>query len=531
MNPPSIHQRIAWGLIVAGVVIRIAIWFQDRDLWLDEAMLGISLAQRDIAGLLQPLEYSQGAPMLFVLASELVTLAVGFSAMSLRVLPLLAGLLLLPIFWWISSRILPPRGALIALFLAATSRALIYYCNEFKPYEIDALLALLAIGISHAGVTRGWSKSRVVALAAIALIGPWLAWPTLFVFAGLTPVLMWYAWRNAVGSRPGKIRSVIPPASIGLLCLSSFVVQYAVFMAHLQDDTHTFDYWRGRGALGPGFAIWEDPGWPFRVLAGLIWHPEGLAFWPPDYTGYLWWAPAIWVLGPLLVVSGLVWLFRHRQPVFWFVLVPLLAVLVAANFSKYPFGERLVLFLLPGLMLACGAAASFGHGTDAAPKPSRFRHGGVLATGGLLLCSFFSVGLVTVDLSYGQSREEIRDVLRPIRARADAGETAAIWAYHYCKPAILCHASANPADLPDAQSIRFGKPVADESPSALASHFTAVAMEAEGRIWLVATHIYGEAPEAIGKALAEHGKVVETLAPEDGRGTSVGAWAWLFERN
>ncbi len=529
MMPKPIHHRIAWVFILLGIALRVAIWFQDRDLWLDEAMLGISLAERDFAGFSRSLEYSQGAPMLFVYASELLTQLFGFSGMSLRIIPLLAGIFLLPAFWMIASRILPPRGALVALFLAATSRALIYYSNEFKPYELDALLSLLTIGVGHAGLTMGWNKPRLAALVALALIGPWLAWPTLFVFAGMTPILMWYAWRGYAGQEPICMRRVARPAIAGLLCLVSFVAQYMFFMIHLEDDAHIFDYWRERGALGPGFAIWENPDWPFHALVAIVWHLEGLAFWPPDYTGF-WLAPAFWVLGPLLVLLGLVWLFRHQRPVFWFTVLPMLAVMGAANFSKYPFGERLVLFLLPGLMLACGAAASLGVHPEKKELAPWIKKAGWVSLSGVLLCGLFSVAMVTGDLRYQQSREEIRDVLRPIRARADAGESASIWAYHYCRPAILCHHHSNAAELPILHSIRFGSSLKNESTESITAQFVENALQAEGKVWLVATHIYGDTPAAIEKALKEQGNVLETLAPVDGKGTSVGAWAWLFEK-
>jgi hypothetical protein len=492
-------------------------------------MLGISLAQRDLAGLLDPLEYGQGAPMLFVLGSKLLTMVAGFHGMTLRLIPLITGCLFLPLFWRVATRLLPPRGALVALFLVATSRALVYYSNEFKPYAIDALLALVAFGIGHAGVTLGWTKSRLAALATLGVLGPWLAWPVLFLYAGMTPVLMWYAWRGHDGRSSEGWGGVGRVAAVGLLCLASFSAQYAIFMAHLTDDTHTFDYWRGRGAFGPGFAIWQDPGWAFRVLVWLCWHPEGLGFWPPNYTGYLWWAPAVWVLGPAVVIAGLVWLFRQRRPVFWFALLPALVVLAAANFGKYPFGERLVLFLLPGLFLACGAAASWGTG-EAATRPGRGRiRIGRTTAAAVVFCGLFSLGMVRDDLVHGQTREEIRDVLRPIRARADAGETASIWAYHFCRPAIFCHHRANPLEVPDPALIRFGTPLKDESAPSVAAHFAANGRQAGGKVWLVATHIYGDAPEAIGKALAEEGTVHETLAPVDGRGLTTGAWAWLFE--
>lgn len=529
MKPQDIHRKIAWFLILLGIGIRVAIWFQDRDLWLDEAMLGISLAERDLAGLTQPLEYGQGAPMLFVFGSKLVTMVAGFSGMALRVIPLLAGCLFLPFFWYLASRLLPARGALVALLLVATSRAMIYYSNEFKPYALDALCALAAIAIGHAGVTRGWNKTRLAALAALGAIGPWLAWPVLFVYAGMTPVLMWYAWRGHEGSQAEGWSGVLRVAAAGLLCLVSFATQYAFFMAHLSDDTVTFDYWRGRGAFGPGFAIAQDPGWVFRALAWLCWHPEGLGFWPPDYTGYLWWAPAMWVLGPALVIAGLVWLCRWRRPVFWFALLPMVAVLGAANFGKYPFGERLVLFLLPGLFLACGAAASWPGAGSASPATRPGRRVGLATAAGVVFCGYFSMTMVRVDLRHGQSREEIRDVLRPIRARADAGERASVWAYNFCRPAIVCHHHANPSEVPDPASIRFGARLEDESSSAVAAHFLASARQAGGKVWLVATHIYGDAPEAIGKTLAANGTVRESLAPVDGRGQSTGAWAWLFE--
>src|SRR5262249_54030808 len=74
-----------------------------------------SLIARDFAGLLEPLNYHQAAPVLFLWVQLAVTKLLGFSELSLRLVPFLAGLGSIVLFWRLVKRCLTGVPQLLAM--------------------------------------------------------------------------------------------------------------------------------------------------------------------------------------------------------------------------------------------------------------------------------------------------------------------------------------------------------------------------------------------------------------------------------
>src|SRR5688500_19209739 len=83
--------------IVAGAALRVWEYTRNRPLWLDEAMLGLNIASRSLGQLLRPLDYDQSAPLLYLWLERLAISMAGVSERSLRVVPFIAGLALVPL--------------------------------------------------------------------------------------------------------------------------------------------------------------------------------------------------------------------------------------------------------------------------------------------------------------------------------------------------------------------------------------------------------------------------------------------------
>ena len=121
-------------LIVVGTILRVRQYLFNRSLWMDEAFLSSNIVPRSYGALLEPLNDDQGAPIGFLLIEKLATAAFGNSEYALRLVPLLAGIAALPLFYLAARRIVGRTAALTGLGLLAFSRPGIYYSTEVKRY-------------------------------------------------------------------------------------------------------------------------------------------------------------------------------------------------------------------------------------------------------------------------------------------------------------------------------------------------------------------------------------------------------------
>ena len=157
---PSIGQptlpgiKLSWqafsilAAIAVGAGLRLYFYLLNRSLWFDEALLALNLSGRSFAELLQPLDYNQSAPLGFLLLQKTLISLLGNRDYWLRLIPLLAGLSSLPLFYLTARRFLRPAAVQVVLWLFALSPPLIYYSSECKQYSSDVLIALLLIWLA-----------------------------------------------------------------------------------------------------------------------------------------------------------------------------------------------------------------------------------------------------------------------------------------------------------------------------------------------------------------------------------------------
>ena len=176
------------GLILLGLLLRLRQYLVMRSLWLDEAMLALNIIGRTYAGLLQPLAYSQGGPVAFLLAEKLVITLLGNHELALRLIPFVAGCDSLVLFALLLRQVLGKTGTYTALALFAIGSPLIYYASEVKQYSSDVFIALLLLwlagGTVHPdGQTDFRPGRRNLLLAIIGALSLWFSHPALFVLA------------------------------------------------------------------------------------------------------------------------------------------------------------------------------------------------------------------------------------------------------------------------------------------------------------------------------------------------------------
>ena len=91
-------RRALIGLMILGIVLRLVRCLQNYPMWCDETMLAANLLDRRWTELLQPLAYRQICPVGFMALEWAIVHFLGFSELSLRLIPGLCAVATVPLF-------------------------------------------------------------------------------------------------------------------------------------------------------------------------------------------------------------------------------------------------------------------------------------------------------------------------------------------------------------------------------------------------------------------------------------------------
>jgi len=329
-------------LTALGILLRLLVYFQDKQPWLDEVRLWGNLINVSPFDYDKPLDGDQLAPIGFLFIERLLAMGFGNWTLAMRAVPLVAGLAALTLFARTAQKLLPRRQALLALALFAFSDDMIYYSDELKPYSVDAAVAVVLMYVTAVFLDqklRGWTAAGLT--LGIALV-PWFSFPSAFVVGGcgLTVLAACLVQR--------RHRDLALWIGIGCVWGVSLFVSYRLSTRLLSRATSMYVFWYFAflPLYGPG-ASWKVAG---SVLLELFVNPLDLV---------PWYMPLEWVAFPIAVIlAGIAW-FAHRRPlVLLMLLTPVLLAITAAALKMYPIHGRLSLMLVPisCLLLAAGTA-------------------------------------------------------------------------------------------------------------------------------------------------------------------------------
>jgi len=384
-------------LMTAGVALRAYQYLFNRSLWVDEAMLALNIVDRTFTGLMEPLNFNQGAPTGFLFLEKFSTLALGNNEFALRIFPFVFSLISIILFWMLANKLLPKKEALLALVFFVFNQYLIYYSSEVKQYSGDVFFVLLLYLLFIPRIESELSKKESIAAAAIGAAIIWFSHPTVFVLAGFGLTKALYDIFNR------KWRNVQKLAVIGTTWLSSGLLFYFISLQNLANEESLLGFWK-RYFAPINFLELSTYKWYLKRLLDIMDNPIGLGF------GHL--------LAAIILLTGLTALFFKDRIKTVFMLSPFLFLVIASSLRLYPLGERLMLFTVPILILF------LTHGVFCLIEQESL----IVKSAGIAIASFLCIGIAypSVDLTLNAGREEIKPAITFLKENVKAGDVVFI---------------------------------------------------------------------------------------------------------
>jgi uncharacterized membrane protein len=416
----SIETAAATLVIGFGLLLRLRQLTLNLSFWLDEAMLALNIVNRTFGGLVRPLDYDQGAPLGFLWTIKAAETFLGDRELSLRLFPFLMGCFALVALWLLARQLTKPVGALFALLVFASSRYLISYGAQVKQYAVDAAISLLLylLGLWLLGKTA--AKKDYFLLALLGGLSIWFSHPAAFTLGGLGLTLILTAALKK--DWPGALNYGLVSAFWVFNFAALYLIQYRGLAANAYLTGFWAEYFMPLSTTAPA--------WALDRLGGLFYIPGGLSVDVPT------------ALLLVLFLAGVVSFFQAGKRWVWIFVLSLVFTLAASSLGKYPFGGRMSMFALPGLLLCAGEGLELVRKLFAKPRRQFFAQQPAL---GLALSLALAGYLTFSPLSFAielalkpKMTENIAPTLAYLKANYRQGDV--IYLYHWSIPAFRYYA-------------------------------------------------------------------------------------------
>jgi hypothetical protein len=325
--------------VILGLTARCVRYCLRFPLWEDECFLCCNLLDRDYRGLMQPLNYHQVAPLFFLWIQLAVVKLLGFNELSLRLVPFLAGLGNILLFWRLAVRCLDGVPRLLAVAVFSVTYATIRYSAEAKPYGVDLFVALVMITCTVNWLLAPGRTAWLWALAAAIPLAVGLSYGATMLGGGLCLSIAWVIWRQR------RWESLAPWAAYSAALLFSFgALYFLVIRGQEASDLEPMrEMWQEH--FPPLTSVGDFAFWMLHTHTGdILAYPAGGSPFQSSLSALCWFA-------------ALFALIRRKQgTVLVLCVAPLAVTFVAALMRRFPYGGaiRLNLYMAPFMCMLIG---------------------------------------------------------------------------------------------------------------------------------------------------------------------------------
>ncbi len=374
--------------ILFGVLARAIRYYLCFPLWDDESFLCVNFIDRSFVELLQPLDFHQVAPVLFLWGERAMVKIFGLSEYSLRLIPFICSIISLFLFRRVAQRLLSGPAVLFAVAVFAVSYPQIRYAAEAKPYGTDMFLSLVMLSL----VVEWYQFRNHRLLIGLALLMPFAlgaSYPAVFAAGGLSLVV-----GSVLLHQQGTVAEWRAWVIWNALLVISFVVWFGLVGRVQSGAEGEFmgEYWKQN--FPPVRQPWLLPYWLLKTHASdFLAYPLGGPNWASSLT-------------LCLCLAGC-WRLVAQKQFLWlgFLLGPVSLHFLAAALQKYPYGGHVKFSQYVAPMICCLIAVGLVQVID-----WRSRYGYSMKHSFVWGCSIlFMIGLGGVA----------RDLINPYKTRSD----------------------------------------------------------------------------------------------------------------
>jgi len=335
-------NKLPWIIIGVGIALRLIRYLHNPSLWFDESTIAVDIISRPISDLINPsLDYDLAYPLAFMLLIKLSTQVLGTSEYVIRLIPFIASISALFLFYKVVKSYLNPNAVLIALGLFAVLDSLVYQSSNLKPYSSDVLFTLLIFALTIYVQSMKLNMPRTILFGISGALVIWFSNPSVLVLAGVGVSLGVFSLINKDWKGIGKLS-----ISYSMWTLS-FIANYFLYIRNLKANFSVSLDW---------MLALQNAYMPFppTSAAEIKWFTE-LFF--DIFSNPL--AMTVTGISAFAFLAGCISMYTKKRRTFFILISPVLVTFLAAALHEYPFKGRFIFFLLPLLLLIIAEGAEY----------------------------------------------------------------------------------------------------------------------------------------------------------------------------
>lgn len=312
-------------IILLGVLLRLKGFLANPSFWHDECALAWNVKYKTFGDFFGILRFMQMAPPFFMIATKIIANIFGVSEITLRILPFLVGGASILAFYFLAKKTMKSNAvALWAVFFFAINQRLINYSFEFKPYSFDVLFAIILLLFFMNFNLEKLNAKKALFYGILLAVVPWFSFTSLFIIAGGSINLLFKILKN------NSKNYHLPFTIYHLPLILSVLIYIKLYMINNYTGTHMVNYWQD------SFLSFN----PVAFLSQLV-----------DSLRYFFFPMPFVLFGFILFLWGVGIFYKEKSEFFKISFLSFMLLIVASLLHLYPFGTRLILFLLPIFLL------------------------------------------------------------------------------------------------------------------------------------------------------------------------------------